>query len=168
MNLFSFFQRLTKGAGRDSWSLAEVVHAIVLLTHFHSLSSFVFGCGVNEELDQRNEKDTVISSKPNSHPKPSDRLPDSWSEGDHSVGVDTLMQRMKSLSERTEEFSAEEKAKRFEHVESQSAELLTSSSIKVQPSIGHFIEDPDYVYEDFARRGESSDIPTFRVHVIFY
>lgn len=42
-------QKLTKGA--DSWSLAEVVHAIVLLAHFHSLSSFVFSCGINEELD---------------------------------------------------------------------------------------------------------------------
>lgn len=40
---------MTKGA--DSWSLAEVVHAIVLLAHFHSLSSFVFSCGINEELD---------------------------------------------------------------------------------------------------------------------
>jgi sestrin len=51
VNLFYFyFQKLTKG--KDSWSLAEVVHAIVLLAHFHSLASFVFGCGVNEELDQ--------------------------------------------------------------------------------------------------------------------
>ncbi|XP_075217605.1 sestrin isoform X2 [Lycorma delicatula] len=156
----SHIEKLTKGA--DSWSLAEVVHAIVLLTHFHSLSSFVFGCGVNEELDQRNERDPGLSSKPGSPPKSTDKIQDAWSEGDSNVGVETLMQRMKSLSERTEEFSAEEKAKRFEHVESQSAELLTSSSIRVQPSIGHFIEDPDFVYEDFARRGESSDIPTFR------
>lgn len=37
--------------GDDNWSLAEVVQAIVLLAHFHSLSSFVFSCGVNEELD---------------------------------------------------------------------------------------------------------------------
>lgn len=43
-------QKLTKG--KDSWSLAEVVHAIVILTHFHSLCSFVFSCGVNQELDQ--------------------------------------------------------------------------------------------------------------------
>jgi len=40
---------LTKGD--DNWSLAEVVQAIVLLAHFHSLSSFVFSCGINEELD---------------------------------------------------------------------------------------------------------------------
>lgn len=44
------FQKLTKG--KDSWSLAEVVHAIVILTHFHSLCSFVFSCGVNQEVDQ--------------------------------------------------------------------------------------------------------------------
>lgn len=46
----SLFQKLTKG--KDSWSLAEVIHAIVILTHFHSLCSFVFSCGVNQEVDQ--------------------------------------------------------------------------------------------------------------------
>lgn len=45
-----YLQKLTKG--NDSWSLAEVVHAIVILTHFHSLCSFVFSCGVNQEVDQ--------------------------------------------------------------------------------------------------------------------
>lgn len=28
-----------------------MVHAIVILAHFHSLSSFVFGCGVLEDAD---------------------------------------------------------------------------------------------------------------------
>lgn len=42
-------QRLTKGP--NNWSLSEVVHAIVLLSHFHSLSSFVFSCGLTQELD---------------------------------------------------------------------------------------------------------------------
>lgn len=37
--------------GKYSWSLAEVVHAIVLLAHFHSLSSFVFSCGQTQTLD---------------------------------------------------------------------------------------------------------------------
>ncbi|XP_039276386.1 sestrin homolog isoform X2 [Nilaparvata lugens] len=152
-------EKLTKGT--DSWSLAEVVHAIVLLTHFHSLSSFVFGCGVNDELDQqqRGGKGETVEGG-------------TWLQqeaaggggADSNVGVDTLMQRMKSLSERSEQFSAEESAKRFEHVESQSVELLTRSSVRLKPSIGHFIDDPDFVYEDFARRGQNSDIPTFRVH----
>jgi len=31
--------------------MSELTHAIVLLAHFHALSSAVFGCGVNFELD---------------------------------------------------------------------------------------------------------------------
>lgn len=52
--------RLTKGT--NSWSLAEVVHAIVILAHFHSLSSFVFSCGLNQELDAslKNEPDVIV------------------------------------------------------------------------------------------------------------
>lgn len=166
----SHIEKLTKG-GSDSWSLAEVVHAIVILTHFHSLSSFVFGCGVNEELDQRTEpshsksdsKSVTDKSVSLSSRQPSSEH-DSWSDSDSGVGVDTLMQRMKSLSERTEEFTGDELAKRFERVESQNVELATGGIyMKVKPSIGHFVDDPDFLYEDFARRGEVSDIPTFRV-----
>jgi hypothetical protein len=72
---FYSVQKLTKG--KDSWSLAEVVHAIVLLAHFHSLSSFVFGCGVNEELDQdgghhngSSDSATPLGSSPRSVPSP--------------------------------------------------------------------------------------------------
>ncbi|KAG2460459.1 SESN1 protein, partial [Polypterus senegalus] len=32
-----------------SWSLAELIHAVVLLTHYHSLA-FTFGCGINPEI----------------------------------------------------------------------------------------------------------------------
>lgn len=35
--------------GEHSWSLAELVHAVVLLAHFHALASFVFGSGVNPD-----------------------------------------------------------------------------------------------------------------------
>lgn len=38
--------------GEDSWSLAELVQALVLLTHYHSLASFVFGCGIKPEEEQ--------------------------------------------------------------------------------------------------------------------
>ncbi|KAG8238934.1 hypothetical protein J437_LFUL000772 [Ladona fulva] len=214
----SHIEKLTKG--KDSWSLAEVVHAIVLLAHFHSLSSFVFGCGVNEELDRttlasptsddsaathvggrisptsptaNSEHVNSTSSNvrgasspiPTGSPNSSGRYGPVRSPISHNgaallvsgnagsgeleaVGVETLMQRMKSLSERAEEFSAEERNKRFEHVESQSAELLLSpagmlSSTQVKADIGQFVEDPTFLYQDFARRGEMGDIPTFRV-----
>lgn len=63
-------QRLTKGP--NNWSLSEVVHAIVLLSHFHSLSSFVFSCGLTQELDPMSsqkynkviQKDSGNSSPP--------------------------------------------------------------------------------------------------------
>lgn len=68
--LFSLemLQRLTKGP--NNWSLSEVVHAIVLLSHFHSLSSFVFSCGLTQELDPissqkyNKRKDSGNSSPP--------------------------------------------------------------------------------------------------------
>lgn len=50
-NSFSsvYFQRLLK-AEEHSWSLAELIHAVVLLTHYHSLASFTFGCGITPEI----------------------------------------------------------------------------------------------------------------------
>lgn len=42
-------QQLLK-AEAHSWSLAELIHAVVLLTHYHSLASFTFGCGISPEL----------------------------------------------------------------------------------------------------------------------
>lgn len=67
---FSIKQRLTKGP--NNWSLSEVVHAIVLLSHFHSLSSFVFSCGLTQELDpassQKYNKSPPIKNKMNTSP----------------------------------------------------------------------------------------------------
>lgn len=184
----SHIEKLTKGD--DNWSLAEVVHAIVLLAHFHSLSSFVFSCGINEELDnvtghhykeniQDNSskippaKDKLMSPKkiPNGDGK-TENLPSPPSSpsivGEQEVGVETLMERMKRLSEKSESYqiTQEELSKRFETVETQSAELAAApqrSSSVLDSDIGLFIEDPTFIYQDFAKRGQLNDIPTFRV-----
>jgi len=37
--------------GCDSWSVSELAHAIVLLAHFHTLSSFVHGCGISVDAE---------------------------------------------------------------------------------------------------------------------
>lgn len=42
-------QNLLK-AEEHSWSLAELIHAVVLLTHYHSLASFTFGCGITPDI----------------------------------------------------------------------------------------------------------------------
>ncbi|XP_033226716.1 sestrin homolog isoform X2 [Belonocnema kinseyi] len=181
-------EKLTKGA--DNWSLAEVVHAIVLLAHFHSLASFVFSCGINEELDnvaghryKENVQDNKIKVQPakdklSSSPKKilngsgkTETIPSPPSSpsivGEQEVGVETLMERMKRLSEKSESYqiTQEELSKRFETVESQSAELAAAPqrSSVLDSDIGHFIDDPTFIYQDFAKRGQLNDIPTFRV-----
>ncbi|XP_058801361.1 sestrin-3 [Phymastichus coffea] len=182
-------EKLTKGA--DSWSLAEVVHAIVLLAHFHSLSSFVFSCGINEELDNALGHHYKENIQANSNvPKPLEiklssspkRIPNGMEKdekqpsppsspsilGEQEVGVETLMERMKRLSEKSGSYqiTQEELSKRFETVETQSAELAAApqrSSSVLDSDIGLFIEDPTFIYQDFAKRGQLNDIPTFRV-----
>lgn len=56
--------------GNNNWSLSEAVHAIVLLAHFHSLSSFVFSCGLTQELDAslKTQKGGVINEVPEKKP----------------------------------------------------------------------------------------------------
>lgn len=66
------------------------------------------------------------------------------------------MERMKRLSEKSEsnQITQEELSKRFETVETQSAELAAApqrSSSVLDSDIGLFIEDPTFIYQDFAK-----------------
>ncbi|CAH0546826.1 unnamed protein product [Brassicogethes aeneus] len=178
----SHIEKLTKG--EDSWSLAEVVHAIVILTHFHSLCSFVFSCGVNQELDQAGGYEyrqgvgglvELTNVKSSSNPKdiPLVDTRQDWktlppsppSPTEPEVGISTLVQRMKTLSEQTEECTPVELAKRFENIETQSAELAVvgAEPAETPADIGCFVEDVTFIYQDFAKRGERKEVPTFRV-----
>jgi len=49
----AWMQRLVQGSEdcQENWSMSELMHAIVLLAHFHALASFVYGCGVTSEVD---------------------------------------------------------------------------------------------------------------------
>lgn len=56
----SCVQTLLK-SGEQCWSLAELVQAVVILAHCHSLCSFVFGCETNSDL-------VPLSKSPNGSP----------------------------------------------------------------------------------------------------
>lgn len=172
----SHIEKLTKG--KDSWSLAEVVQAIVILSHFHSLCCFVFSCGVNQEVDQegafryqnivehkeaRRPGSPPYSSRSNGAVSTNSRGPPSPLEPE--VGISTLMQRMKTLSEQTQECTPVELAKRFENIETQSAELAVvgAEPQETPADISCFVEDPNFTYQDFAKRSDHKNIPTFRV-----
>lgn len=47
----SVLQELVCPGAEPRWSLAELVHAVLLMAHAHSLCSFVWGCGLNPEPD---------------------------------------------------------------------------------------------------------------------
>ncbi|KAI1294604.1 Sestrin-3 [Halotydeus destructor] len=57
----SHIEKLTRNRD-DSWSVSELVHAIVLLAHFHALSSLVFSCGINDDYDTADSTGSSSSS----------------------------------------------------------------------------------------------------------
>ncbi|KAG1659629.1 Sestrin-1 [Nymphon striatum] len=163
-------EKLTKG--KDNWSISEVVHAVVILAHYHSLASFVFGCGINPEIDHENGHTFRPPSPPNDGNVTSTSMTNSSGRSspqgmDIDCGVETLMNRMKTLSEQSqlEETPYEELVKRFEKVESSTLELTLDIDVVSTPrgDVSRYIQDSQFVYQDFAKRGELTDIPTFRV-----
>lgn len=40
---------------KSNWTITELIMAVTILTHFHALSGFVFGCGINESFVQQIE-----------------------------------------------------------------------------------------------------------------
>ncbi|XP_055707541.1 sestrin homolog isoform X2 [Phlebotomus papatasi] len=146
-------EALTKG--RFCWTLAEVVHAIVILAHFHSLSSFVFSCGLTQELSHS------VSSQSRRQSGVGSRSPT-----EEVKSVDDLMARMRDLSSRNTKCSEDELSTRFKTVEMQAAELAAGTlqtPVNLPPKVCQYVEDAAFTYVDFAKRG-SADMPTtFRV-----
>ncbi|XP_078538728.1 sestrin-2 [Lissotriton helveticus] len=148
---------------QSSWSLAELIHALVLLTHYHSLASFVFGCGINPESDQEGGR------------PPSPRNCESTNQEDMMNGsggrdamqeVEALMERMKLLHKcqlEEEAASQEEMETRFEKEKTESSFVAPAdlADRTLPPSVLCFVEDPEFGYQDFTRRGEQTP-PTFR------
>ncbi|XP_056153901.1 sestrin-2 isoform X2 [Lampris incognitus] len=143
------------------WSLAELIHAVVLMAHAHSLASFVWGCGLSPEPDH-------IGGYAFHPPSPS-HLPCSPHSPAHEDGraelvdggmeVEVLMKRMMELQQQ-EECTQEEMLTRFERERSES---IPTAVVRGAPPdlVMHLVEDPDFSYEDFAPRGEQSP-PTMR------
>lgn len=122
-------ERLTKG--KESWSLSEVVHAIVLLAHFHALCSFVLGAGITAELDHENGHtlrpqsichDCVSDSDDEEEDKPIKTNPPHTLTQEYESTVEVLLKKMRTLSEQARETSEQEMVKRFRKVESQTIE----------------------------------------------
>uniref|UniRef100_A0A2R5LC95 P53 regulated pa26 nuclear protein sestrin n=2 Tax=Ornithodoros turicata TaxID=34597 RepID=A0A2R5LC95_9ACAR len=149
-------ERLTKG--KNNWSLSEVVQAIVILAHFHALSSFVFGCGINSEVEESNgQKASNNGYSANGEGEVSSLKRSAQSS------VETLMRKMKNMSQHRvdDDASMEERVRCFE-TECNGASYTSSSQCNPVTDLSQFVTDPTFGYQDFARR-EDVEIPTFRV-----
>ncbi|XP_037360653.1 sestrin-3 [Talpa occidentalis] len=175
-------QKLVR-TGESNWSLPELVHAVVLLAHYHALASFVFGSGINPErgpgaapglrlaprgpfcaCDLANDNGVENAALPAG----SFGIVGSLSE------LEALMERMKGLQggREDEEASQEDLAPRLES-EKDGLFVVSGDTFYAFPhsdleedvmaasDVSRYVEDPGFGYEDFARRGEEH-LHTFR------
>ncbi|MBN3287377.1 SESN1 protein, partial [Polyodon spathula] len=151
-------------AEEHSWSLAELIHAVVLLTHYHSLASFTFGCGISPEIhcdgghifQPPSVSNYCACDIANGNGTP-DEIQGKHALTDAPCEVEALMEKMKLLQE-----CQEEMATRFEREKTESmlvAAAEEEDSVPTRDVSRHF-EDTSYGYKDFSRRGEH--VPTFR------
>ncbi|KAM4701208.1 sestrin-3 [Discoglossus pictus] len=168
-------QKLVK-TGENNWSLAELVHAVVLLAHYHALASFVFGSGINPERDPdtSNGFHQVVKNKFCACDLANDNVDNTCLTSnnvqnvDYESEIELLMERMKKLQEEREdeEASQEEMATRFEKEKKESLLVVSGAfddDVVSVSNASRYIEDPGFGYKDFARRGEEH-LPTFRAH----
>ncbi|KAF5890547.1 sestrin-1 isoform X1, partial [Clarias magur] len=159
-------------AEEHSWSLAELIHAVVLLTHYHSLASFTFGCGITPDIHAEGGhtfrppslSGYCVCDIANGNGALEDMVANQQ-EMEELGEVEVLMERMKQLQEcrDEEEASQEEMATRFEREKTESMLVATTEDEECVPSrdVSRHFEDTSYGYQDFSRRGEH--VPTFRV-----
>ncbi|XP_067883284.1 sestrin-1 isoform X2 [Heterodontus francisci] len=162
-------------AEEHGWSLAELVHVVVLLTHYHSLASFTYGCGVSPEIHcdgghtfrLPSVGSCYVCDFTNGNNGVGDLLNDQEGrEGTETISeVEALMEKMKQLQEcrDEEEASQEEMATRFEREKAESLYVVPTDeeeSVDTRDVSRHF-EDPSYGYKEFPRQDEQN-VPTFR------
>uniref|UniRef100_A0A8B9CN72 Sestrin 3 n=1 Tax=Anser brachyrhynchus TaxID=132585 RepID=A0A8B9CN72_9AVES len=147
-----------------SWSLAELVHAVVLLAHCHALASFVFGCGCEQEEGPGGRG----SLKPS---PPGNQCFCEAATGNGCSQELLRINRKRSLDSCMELDSLRERIQRI-HVETEGREetrlLLpdreedTDGEVTGAANLACYMQDPDFGYQDFARRDEDQT-QVFRV-----
>uniref|UniRef100_A0A8D0DLL8 Sestrin 3 n=1 Tax=Salvator merianae TaxID=96440 RepID=A0A8D0DLL8_SALMN len=135
-------QKLVK-TGENNWSLPELVHAVVLLAHYHALASFVFGSGINPERDLDTSNGYRLISVNNfcvcdlandNNIENASLTSNNFGLSDSLSELEALMDRMKRLQEEKEEeeeASQEEMDTRFEKEKTESLLVVTDDEMNV-------------------------------------
>ncbi|XP_062820189.1 sestrin-3 [Anolis carolinensis] len=131
--------------GEQSWSLAELVHAVVLLAHYHALASFAFGC----ETDLCPEGRALMRLG----------LPGGlcFCDAGHGAGMEGLpLGRKRSLDSCVELESLRDRIHRLQ-VEQEEMRLPSDrdegsdGGISGAADLSCFLQDPGFGYQDFAQ-----------------
>uniref|UniRef100_A0A8C2EVG3 Si:zfos-80g12.1 n=1 Tax=Cyprinus carpio TaxID=7962 RepID=A0A8C2EVG3_CYPCA len=138
----SHMQALLK-TGEQCWSLAELVQAVVLLAHCHSLCSFIFGSG--------SDSDTTPTPRVHHGTPPGYCLCDA-ANGNTALSPPPAGPTEKTLRRRVQMIIHNS----FSCLKEQEDETMFSTD----PS--RFVTDPEFGYQEFARR-EEDHFQVFRV-----
>ena len=132
--------------GPDSWSLSELVYSIILMCHFHSLSSFIMSC-VLMEPDVTGD---IMGSN------------EIFSTQQESYKVEELMKKMSTLSRNQDcPPPQEELQSSFNKIRKQTSDSDLLDTPRIEPDITNYIRDVDFQYVDFAKRQD--EFATFRI-----
>ncbi|XP_041252713.1 sestrin-3-like isoform X1 [Onychostruthus taczanowskii] len=153
-----------------SWSLAELVHAVVLLAHCHALASFVFGCGCEQDeglggrgllkpLSLGNQCFCEATAG-NSYSQELLRINRKRSL-DSCMELDSLRERMQRIHVETEGRD-EMRLLQQDREEGLSPLADTDGEVTGATNLACYTQDPDFGYQDFARRDEDQT-QVFRV-----
>ncbi|XP_074863602.1 sestrin-3-like isoform X2 [Carettochelys insculpta] len=147
----------------QGWSLAELVHAVVLVAHYHALASFVFGCGCEQEWrDGRSTlKPMLLGNQCFCDPASGNTYNLELLHVNRKQSLDACME-LESLREciqrtRLETEDLEEtRPPPCDQEEDFAGEMVRATDLSC------YVQDPDFGYQDFARRDEDQT-PIFRV-----
>uniref|UniRef100_A0A8C2HPL0 Si:zfos-80g12.1 n=1 Tax=Cyprinus carpio TaxID=7962 RepID=A0A8C2HPL0_CYPCA len=134
----SHMQALLK-TGEQCWSLAELVQAVVLLAHCHSLCSFIFGSG--------SDSDTTPT------PRVHHGTPPGYCLCDAANGNTALSPSLAGPTEKAPR-------RRVRMIIHFNVEEEDEAMFSADPS--RFVTDPEFGYQEFARR-EEDHFQVFRV-----
>uniref|UniRef100_A0A8C6JM58 Uncharacterized protein n=1 Tax=Melopsittacus undulatus TaxID=13146 RepID=A0A8C6JM58_MELUD len=138
-----------------SWSLAELVHAVVLLAHCHALASFVFGCGCEQD-EGAGGRSVLKPLSPGNQCFCEATMGNSCSQELLQARVEVGVQDGSSVG----------RSSRAEHWAAPSAGLSllvdADGAVTSAANLACYMQDPDFGYQDFARRDEDQT-QVFRV-----
>ncbi|XP_061542046.1 sestrin-3 isoform X1 [Phycodurus eques] len=157
--------------GEQCWSLAELVQAVVILAHCHSLCSFVFGSNA-DSVHMVPQTKSPNGTPPafcafdaaNGNPNGPQSFDNTAEQNTRRLSVDSSSDVL-CLKERIHR-SQEDRDKREErllHSQTlQQADVYEGDELIYFADPSRFVTDPDFYYQEFARRDEDH-FQVFRV-----